>query len=325
MKSAIEYKQQSNKLGVAVLFLVFNRLDTTKQVFNSIREAKPSRLYVAADGARADKENEKEKVKVVRDYILEQIDWECEIRTLFREENLGCKYAIISAIDWFFETETFGIILEDDCLPHQDFFRLCEDASVRYQNDRDIFAISGTNVDGINICASAGNNDDYFFSLMGGNWGWATWRRAWSNYSQSIFELCTEENWKVIEKNTNSKHTVKILKRLMNESKEAMENHAWDYQWLFIRLLLGGKSIVPKYNLISNIGFGSEATHTFDEDNPMSKLPTKALSMPLVIPTSQQVRCSYDEKFAKKFIPPSFYKRLSRYIIRNVKLFFSKK
>lgn len=109
-------------LNTPVLFLVFNRLDTTKQVFEAIRQAKPPRLYVAADGAREEKKGEEQKVKAVREYILNNIDWNCEVKTLFRDKNLGCKYAVSGSINWFFENEEMGIILEDDCLPSQSFF-----------------------------------------------------------------------------------------------------------------------------------------------------------------------------------------------------------
>ena len=109
-------------LETAVLFLVFNRLDTTKQVFEAIRKAKPPRLYIAADGPRESKEGEAEKVKAVREYVMSNINWDCEVKTLFRDKNLGCKYAVSGAIDWFFENEEMGIILEDDCLPSQSFF-----------------------------------------------------------------------------------------------------------------------------------------------------------------------------------------------------------
>ena len=114
-------------LNTAVLFLVFNRLDTSKQVFQAISQAKPPRLYVAADGARVSKEGESEKVQAVRDYIMQNIDWKCEVKTLFRDENLGCKYAVSGAITWFFQNEEQGIILEDDCLPNQSFFWFCEE------------------------------------------------------------------------------------------------------------------------------------------------------------------------------------------------------
>ncbi len=115
-------------LNTAVLFLVFNRLDVTKQVFGAIKQAKPPRLYIAADGARETKDGEELKVEEVRDFILSNIDWECEVKTLFRENNFGCKYAVSGAIDWFFENEEMGIILEDDCLPSQSFFWFCEES-----------------------------------------------------------------------------------------------------------------------------------------------------------------------------------------------------
>ena len=122
-------------LNTAVLFLVFNRLDTTKQVFEAIRQAKPPRLYIAADGVREAKDGEDEKVKAVRDYITSNIDWECEVKTLFREQNFGCKMAVSGAIDWFFQNEEMGIILEDDCLPSQSFFWFCQDLLEKYKND----------------------------------------------------------------------------------------------------------------------------------------------------------------------------------------------
>ncbi|MFP4332877.1 MAG: hypothetical protein ACLFQJ_06210, partial [Campylobacterales bacterium] len=132
-------------LKTAVLFLVFNRLDTTKQVFEAIRQAKPPRLYVAADGAREAKEGEDQKVKAIREYILQHIDWDCEVKTLFREKNLGCKIAVSSAITWFFENEEMGIILEDDCLPSQSFFWFCEELLERYKDDMRIMMVSGYN------------------------------------------------------------------------------------------------------------------------------------------------------------------------------------
>ena len=123
-------------LNTAVLFLIFNRLDTTKRVFEAIRQAKPSKLYIAADGARNNKEGESEKVKAVRDFIINNIDWQCEIKTLFREKNPGGKYAVSSAITWFFENESMGIILEDDCLPIQSYFWYCEELLERYKEDK---------------------------------------------------------------------------------------------------------------------------------------------------------------------------------------------
>ena len=131
-------------LKTAVLFLIFNRPDTTKQVFEAIRKSKPPRLYVAADGPRTDKSGEAEKVEQVR-RIAMQVDWNCEVKTLFREENLGCGKAVSSAITWFFKNEEEGIILEDDCLPNQSFFWFCEELLERYRDDMRIMAVSGDN------------------------------------------------------------------------------------------------------------------------------------------------------------------------------------
>lgn len=155
-------------LNTAVLFLVFNRPDTTKQVFEAIRKAKPPRLYVAADGPRLNRAGEEEKVKAVREYLMDNIDWSCEVKTLFRQENLGCKYAVSGAITWFFEHEEMGIILEDDCLPSQSFFWFCEELLNRYNNDTRIFLISGFN----SINKWKNNSFDYLFSYYGSIWGW---------------------------------------------------------------------------------------------------------------------------------------------------------
>jgi GT2 family glycosyltransferase len=118
-------------LETPILFIVFNRPKTTSQVFQAIRAAKPRRLYVAADGPRDDRPLEKEKVREVRD-IATQIDWPCDLKILFRDENLGCKYAVSGAIDWFFKSEEQGMILEDDCLPSQSFFNYCHDCLTKY-------------------------------------------------------------------------------------------------------------------------------------------------------------------------------------------------
>ena len=130
--------QPPKPLKTAILFLVFNRLDTTKKVFKAIRQAKPPRLYIAADGARANKKGECKNVQLVRDYIMQNVDWDCDVKTLFRDKNLGCKYAVGGAITWFFETEEQGIILEDDCLPSQSFFWYCEELLDRYKEDKSL-------------------------------------------------------------------------------------------------------------------------------------------------------------------------------------------
>lgn len=160
---------EKKPLKTAVLFLVFNRPETTKTVFEAIRKAKPKRLYIAADGPRKHREGENEKVSSVRQ-IVTYVDWPCDVKTLFRDENLGCKSAVSGAITWFFNHEEEGIILEDDCLPHPDFFPFCESLLKRYANDERIWVITGNNFqNGIQRGEAS-----YYFSRYNHVWGWAS-------------------------------------------------------------------------------------------------------------------------------------------------------
>ncbi len=285
-------------LNTAVLFLVFNRLDTTKQVFEAIRQAKPPRLYIAADGARERKEGEEERVNVVRNYIISNIDWECEVKTFFRERNFGCKMAIIEAIDWFFVNEEMGIILEDDCLPNQSFFLFCEELLGKYSENTSVSAISGTNINGISSTES-----DYFYSLIGGNWGWATWRSSWNNFHSDITSFLTDENLSIIESNLNNKRLFSAVKSIYKNNIDSMENDAWDFQWLFIRLLNNQLTVVPKRNLISNIGFIADSTHTSDTESPLANLKSYPIDWPMNFPTNFDVNSEYDQSNSKYFSP----------------------
>ena len=244
-------------LNTAVLFLVFNRLNTTEQVFEAIREAKPPRLYIAADGARPNIEGEAEKIEAVRDYIMQNIDWECEVKTLFRDENLGCKYAVSDAITWFFENEAQGIILEDDCLPSQSFFWYCEDLLEQYKNDQRIFLISGYNKQN----QWKIEDESYFFSNYGGIWGWASWSRAWKHYDvdmKDIHEFMRKNNFV----NLLGKRQGLQRQKMIFDSIIIKDINTWDYQWGYARHKNNGLACVPSMSLIENIGFGEDATNT---------------------------------------------------------------
>jgi hypothetical protein len=244
-------------LNTAVLFLVFNRFDTTKRVFEMIRQARPPMLYIAADGARKSREGEKQKVKEVRDYVMSHIDWECKVKTLFQENNLGCKYAVSSSITWFFEHEEKGIILEDDCLPSLSFFWFCEELLEKYQNDRRVWQIGGCNFqEGIKR-----GDGDYYFSIYNHIWGWAGWANRWRNYD---VELDTIKDTKFLERIFDNKRALKYWTKLFNNMK-AKQIDTWDYQWTFTMWFNNGLVILPNVNLISNIGFGVGATHTTSE------------------------------------------------------------
>jgi len=259
-------------LNTAALFLVFNRPDTTKQVFEAIRKAKPPRLYVAADGPRADNPGEAEKCEEAR-RIATQVDWDCDVKTLFRDKNLGCRVGVSSAIDWFFENEEEGIILEDDCLPSQSFFWFCEELLEKFRDDLRIQHVGGTNPFDTEL-----NTNQYYFSKFNRIWGWASWRRAWNNYDVEI------KMWPSIKKDYYHK---RILGEALGSYYEKIwdavykgEINTWDYQWMLCRLLQG-LAIIPNVNLISNIGFGEDSTHTNSNNSKLSNLPRCEIIFPL--------------------------------------------
>jgi len=266
-------------LKTAVLFMVFNRPDTTKQVFATIRQAKPPRFYIAADGPRADKTGEAEKCEEVR-RIATQVDWKCEIKTLFRDKNLGCRIGVSSAIDWFFENEEEGIILEDDCLPSQSFFWYCEELLDRYRGDMRIMVVSGDNVQK----GPARNEFSYYFSRFNHCWGWASWRRAWLYYENDM------QSWPYIRDNgymqdiLSDKTAVKFWDKIFEAVyKNKNKIDTWDFQWIFSCWVQNGLTLLPNVNLVSNIGFNEDATHT-KNNNINSNKAIFNLSFPLKHP-----------------------------------------
>jgi hypothetical protein len=282
-------------LKTAVLFMVFNRLDTTKQVFEAIQKAKPPKLYIAADGARNNKEGESEKVKSVRDFILKNIDWQCEIKTLFREKNLGCKYAVSSAITWFFENEEMGIILEDDCLPSQSFFWFCEELLELYKEDMRVWHIGGSNFqNGIRR-----GEADYYYSKYNHVWGWASWSKRWKFYD---VELNNIKDSGFIKSTFSSKLAIRYWNYIYKKVK-AKKIDTWDYQWTFTIWLNNGLAILPSVNMITNIGFGDDATHTKSDEKVMENFELTITSHPSQIILN---RVADDYTFKHHYIKKSF-------------------
>ena len=250
-----------------MLFIVFSRPDTTSKVFEAIRQAKPPRLYVAADAAREENPDELDRVQKVRK-IATSVDWPCEVHTLFQKENLGCRYGPNLAIDWFFEHEREGIILEDDCLPEPGFFAYCEWALDKFRDEKAIWQINGNN-----FAAPAhlyrGNID--FVSLPQA-WGWASWADRWLHQICNPFFLqdaTTPEivrNWQISRvARLNKASHLETLKRGLD---------TWDYQWHMVVLNHKGLVISPRQNQISNIGDGGYATHT-KANSPKTGLRTR--------------------------------------------------
>jgi hypothetical protein len=245
-------------LHTAVLFLIYKRPDTTKQVFEAIRQAKPPRLYVAADGPKAGVPGESEKVRQTRDIVLNGVDWDCEVKTLFRDTNLGCKYGVSEGIDWFFENEKEGIILEDDTLPSQSFFWFCQELLERYRDDERVGQIGGANFQfGIKR-----GEADYYFSIYNHIWGWASWADRWGKYDVT---LNTIENSHFIDNFSENKKFRKYWKNIFSQMKQKKID-TWDYQWTLTMWNSKQLTILPNINLVKNIGFGGGATHTSVEN-----------------------------------------------------------
>jgi hypothetical protein len=238
-----------------VLFLIFNRPDTTKKVFEVIKRNKPQKLYIAADGPRNEKLGEKEKCKETRK-VIEKVDWKCEVRRLYRNENLGCKKAVSGAINWFFENEDQGIILEDDCLPSDSFFKYCEVLLNKYKNDKQIYSISGDNFQ-----PERKYKDSYYFTRYPHCWGWATWKRAWKQYD---VDMADWEKIKISQAfiDTFPTKTEYYYWKLLLDRMYKGKIDTWDYQWAYTLFKNHGYAIGPSVNLVKNIGFGEEATHT---------------------------------------------------------------
>ena len=212
-----------------VLFLIFNRPETTQQVFSAIRKAKPPRLYVAADGPRSDYPNEDEKCEHSRK-IAKNVDWDCEVKTLFRDQNLGCRLAVSQAIYWFFEQEPEGIILEDDCLPSQSFFWFCQEMLEYFRNDKAVGVICGFYSNELEYKPSA----SFFFSRYLRVWGWAGWRRSNEGYDSNINLLIEKQNtWK---KDIFSRTDI-FLKRYWQDMFEEVGSgkiDTWDIQLQYL-------------------------------------------------------------------------------------------
>jgi len=265
-------------LKTPVLFLVFNRPDTTRRVFEAVREARPERLFVAADGPREGVAGDQEKCRKVRE-IATSVDWDCEVSTLFRERNLGCRIAVSSAIDWVFEQEEKAIILEDDCLPDPTFFAFCETLLERYREDERIAQIGGDNFQ----FGRRRGPYSYYFSRYNHIWGWASWRRAWKHYDAAM------SLWPEIREGGRLNDWLmdrRLVRYWTYHFEETFRGRidTWDYPWTFACWVQGALTVLPSVNLVSNIGFGKEGTHTKGMSR-IACLKTEPISFPLAHPS----------------------------------------
>ena len=301
-----------------ILLLIFNRPETTRQVFEVIRQQRPKYLYVAADGPRPGRENDVLNCAAARAII--KTDWDCELHTHYRDQNLGCGRGPAKAITWFFQNVEQGIIIEDDVIPDNTFFSFCAELLEKYKNDQRIAMISGINL----VSPWKEGEASYFFALMGGIPGWATWRRAWENFEYSLQEWKTEESKRIIKELLSNKPAFIHFERYFNDFSTTERVDVWDYQWLFARWNAGACSIVPAINLIENIGFGPDATHTVTPDHPQAGIKAGSIDFPLRH-RSFKIDQNYDRIIFDTFIretPSGIVKITKRLVKKILKIIF---
>ncbi len=269
--------ESSSALDVPVAFLIYRRPDVTRRVFAAIAAARPRRLYVIADGPRD--ESEAARCTETR-AIIEGVNWPCEVFTNHADTNLGLKRRISSGLDWVFAHEEQAIILEDDCLPDPTFFRFCAELLERYRDDERIMQIAGTNL----LRGAYRPQASYFFTGYMHIWGWATWRRAWQHYDVTMSQWADTQVRERVLSQFDDPRERQYRRDIWTRVYEGQID-TWDYQWSFICRARDGLSVMPCHNLISNIGFGPEATHTLVK-NRVAALPTQPMAFPLQHPAT---------------------------------------
>ncbi len=302
----------SFQLITPVILLIFNRPEKTERVFASIRAAKPSQLLIVADGPRETHPEDTQKCAATR-AIVEQVDWECRVERNYSEINLGCKFRVSSGLDWVFSKVETAIILEDDCLPHPTFFRFCETLLEYYQRDERVMVISGNNF----ISNHQRSKSSYYFSRYINFWGWATWRRAWCHYD---VEMCNwpsirEQNW--LKDLLQDKRAVSYWSKIFDLTYQELID-TWDYQWVFTCWCQSGLSIVPNVNLVSNIGFGQESTHTSIDSKNASAIPASEMIFPLNHPTFFIADTRADRLLHQRYLTINLFERIQLFIVRHL-------
>lgn len=282
---------------IPILFLIFNRPETTQRVFEEIKKQKPKYLFVAADGARSNVEDDLSKCKNTRDIVLDGIDWNCELKTLFRDENLGCGKAVQSALDWFFDDVEMGVIIEDDIIPNSSFFEYADILLNRFKDNHQIFSINGCNL------AYENYQYDYGLTRYFNMWGWATWKRS---------NDLVNKTWPTYDRINDFKKGSGLLKALRLPSiwpqdewihywqiifKNTKNGNidTWDYQWVYTCLKNQCYCVRPNLNMIENIGFNVNATHT--SQAPHVKLNYMKVHNLKIIKSNLTERMSIDEKY----------------------------
>jgi hypothetical protein len=281
-----------------VALLMFNRPACARRVFDAIAHARPKKLFIVADGPRPDRPDDVGKCAAAR-AAVEHVDWDCEVLTNFADANLGCNLRVATGLDWVFDRAERAIILEDDCLPDPSFFPFCEELLERYADDERVMMIGGTNFLG----EWKSPRQSYYFSYFGGTWGWASWRRAWRLNDPEMELWPTVLETRALEYMFPNPRHEAYWKSIFQNLYEEPVRGTWDYQWLLACWMNSGYRLLPEVNLISNIGFSEDATHTFG-DSPFANMPVTPIEFPLKHPPMMIRSVEADDLIQELFCPP---------------------
>lgn len=297
-------------LQTPVVLPVFNRPGPTRQVFAAIRTARPTSLIILADGPRSHVSHDAENCAATR-AIVEAVDWPCELIRIYSPTNMGCARRVSSGLDEVFERFPAAIILEDDCVPDPTFFRWCDELLEHYEDDERVMCISGDNFQ----FGRRRSPYSYYFSLHTHIWGWATWRRAWHHYDFDMVHWpeMRDNGW--LRDVLGSKRHVDVWTRIF-EAVYSGQINSWAYRWTFACWSQSGLTVLPSRNLVSNIGFGGEATHT-RSPSKFANLATESMPFPLSHPYFVVRDVDADNRTMEEvFVPKPLARRIASRILR---------
>ena len=304
-------------MNTPILLIAWRRPHTLRQVIDAVRPVAPSRVFVACDGPNPNRLGEDKKVAATRAVIETEIDWPCQINRLYSDVNLGCRLGVSRAITWFFEQVEEGIILEDDCVPHPDFFTYCTTLLKRYRDDTRVWCISGNNFQK----GQWRGDGSYYFSRYNHCWGWASWRRCWSKYDAELTQWPKLRNAKLLktifEDSVERQYWSDIWQKLL----ERGQPDTWDYQWSFTCFVNSGLTALPNRNLINNVGFDGDATHTTGNgvDTSIKRGVDPSNHPSLVLRDCFADRYTFDEHFGGRWMRPPFSLiRILRRVLRRL-------
>lgn len=303
-----------------ILLITFNRPDHLRKVLIEIRKQQPTQLFVCQDGARDGNENDRIKVKEVREVIKELVDWPCDLYTLYQEKNLGCGPGPAAGISWFFEYVDAGLIFEDDAVPHPEFFEYAATLLEKYKDDKSIRAIGS-----MKLYDDTFGDGSYYFSMMNRTLcAWASWRRAWKYFDYTMEQYTRDDLNKAMKRyGATLREREYWMDRLDEIHMDCLGGSSWDQQFWMTIWLTGGKGICPNSNLSTNIGFDAEGTHTVDSTDVGSCRALESI-LPLREPSDTRIQRKADLLFHKTYFAPWQYgwkgvKRIPMRINKRIK------